>query len=125
MSHTDGVALRTSIERALAQGGLPVERLGDAGTSVTFAVTGSAGDTVTLLLDRDMPVVSTNGDAEIRIEFDPARAAEFVRGALVLSTCLLDHRAHSWGPVRKYLAVDPILRGLLARVDGAAPTGAQ
>lgn len=116
------VDLRASLERALSQDALAVERLGGAGTSVTFGIAG--GETcVTLLLDADRPSVCEGDGAEIRIELDADAEAEFVRGRLVMSTCLLEGQARSWGPVRRYLTVDPILRGLLARADGAAPGG--
>ncbi len=106
------------IERAFAIADPAVLRLGAAGTSVVFSITGRRPERFTLLLDREPPQISEDSNAEVVIEMDSARAEEFSHGRLVLSNCLVAGEASYSGPVRKYLAVDPILRGLLARVEG-------
>jgi hypothetical protein len=108
--------LRDSLERALELGGRGVDRLGAAGTSVTFEVAGA--ESVTLLLDRRPPVV-TGGDepAEITVEFDADQAALFASGELVLPNAVLRGEVACSGPVRKYLALDPIVRALLGRAN--------
>lgn len=91
-----------------------VQRMGEAGTSVTFVVADHPEPPVTLLLDRVPPQVSDQSDAEITIELDLEDAGRFLAGTLVLSNALIEGRARARGPIRKYLAVDPILRGLLS-----------
>lgn len=104
------------IERALAIDDPAVLRLGAAGTSVTFIVSGARQESVTLLLDREPPEIGANVAGEITVELSDLQAEMFSRGRLVLSISLMDGEAAYGGPVRKYLAVDPILRGLLGRV---------
>jgi hypothetical protein len=111
---SDTGGLRASLERALAMGGRPVHRLGGAGTSVTFHVAG--GESVTLLLDRRPPVVAPAGEpAESTVHLDAEQARQFARGELVLPNCLLSGTVDARGPIRKYLALDPVMRALLAR----------
>jgi hypothetical protein len=105
------------VERALAIDDPAVLRLGAAGTSITFVVAGARQENVTLLLDREPPEIGPNGAGEVVVELDELQAEAFSRGRLVLSISLLDGEVAFSGPARKYLAVDPILRGLLARVD--------
>lgn len=112
------LTLLDRIERALAIDDPAVFRLGAAGTSVTFVVPGAHEHSVTLLLDREPPEIGGGVSGEVTIELTGTQAEAFSRGRLVLSIALLDGEAAYSGPVRKYLAVDPILRGLLARVDG-------
>lgn len=112
--------LRGSLERAFDLGGRRVHRLGSAKTSVTFEVDGSAERSITLLLDRHPPEIADGAeDAEITIELSGEQADRFARGELVLPNCLLRGEVASRGPVRKYLALDPILRSLLARAHDA------
>ena len=112
------VELQESIERALALGGRPVLRLGSAGTSVTFTVTDDEDQSVTLLLDRHPPeTIAGVEPAEITIELDIAQANLFSTGELILPNCILRDEVSWCGPVRKYLSLDPVLRGLLARAN--------
>lgn len=114
-----GTDLRPCIERALGLGGRPVHRLGSAGTSVTFRVLPAEELSVTLLLDRRPPaVVDGSEPAEITIELDADQAHRFSRGELVLPNCILRGEVACRGPVRRYLAFDPILRALLGRACG-------
>src|SRR4051812_12898342 len=96
----------------LAEDSARVHRLAKAGTSGSFSCN---GDAVTLLLDRHPPAVAGRADARVRVSLSPAAADRFTRGDLVLSTALLEGEAQATGPVRRYLAVDPVLRGLLRR----------
>ncbi len=118
------LALRESVERALDLGGRPVHRLGSAGTSVTFLVVEAEEMSLTLLLDRHPPeVVDGSEPAEITIELTPEQAARFARGELILPNCILRGEVPCRGPVRKYLAFDPILRALLGRASDQAHGG--
>lgn len=118
------VDLRAHIERVLALGGPSVQRLGGAGTSITFVVVDDSGadleEPVTLLLDREPPELCDDDIAEITVELGVQAAREFAAGRLVLATCLMEGHARYHGSIRKYLAVDPILRALLAHVDGSS-----
>ena len=71
----------------------------------------------TLLLDRDPPELSDDGHAEITLELDSEQLEAFARGRLVVANCLMLGTAGYEGPIRKYLAVDPILRHLLRAVE--------
>lgn len=118
------MSMRERVERVLEREGSAVQRLGEAGTSITFVVLGGEQEPVTLLLDRVPPQLATAQDSEITVELDADHAQRFMRGQLVLSTCLIEGGASCRGPIRKYLVVDPILRRLLAVVDadgGLAP----
>jgi len=109
-------ALTAALEAALALGGRPVYRLGSAHTSVTYEILGEDGAAVTLLLDRHPPeVVDGDEPAEVTISFTSAQAVRFLRGEMILPNELLAGNVASRGPVRRYLRVDPILRGLFGR----------
>jgi len=95
-----------------------VQRLGTAGTSVTFEIADAPKASVTLLLDRQPPAVADGkSPAEITIEMDSELAASFAKGELSLPSLILSGDVSYSGPVRKYLSFDPILRSLLARVN--------
>ncbi|WP_354699665.1 hypothetical protein DSM112329_05386 [Paraconexibacter sp. AEG42_29] len=111
------MSMRERVERVLKNEGTAVQRLGEAGTSITFTVAGGTQEPVTLLLDRVPPQLAAGTDSEITVELDAERAQRFMRGELVLSTCLIEGGATARGPIRKYLVVDPILRRLLAVVE--------
>ena len=107
--------LRRALLRAIesGEGSRAVHRLGSAATSVTFHIEGHGR--VTLLLDRRPPMLTDDEPGEITIELDVDQARRFSAGELVLSNHLLQGTVIAWGPVRKYLAVDPIVRALLTR----------
>jgi phospholipid/cholesterol/gamma-HCH transport system ATP-binding protein len=97
-------------------------RLGHARTSVRFAIgAGEAG--VTLLLDRRPVTLADAGEsAEIEIAVSPQQALLLAEGRLPLPAALMAGAVQCTGPVRRYLEVDPILRGLLrACGEGGAP----
>jgi hypothetical protein len=106
------------LRAVLAQDDAAVRRLSKAGTSVAFSRESAPDSAVTLLLDRRPPALAEGGDAQIRIAFTDDAGDRFARGELVVSTALLEGEAQATGPVRRYLAVDPVLRGLLR---GGAP----
>jgi hypothetical protein len=116
-SRASGPTLRARLEAGLA---LAAEdgrrgRLSLAGTSVTFNVHGAKPESVTVLLDRDPPVVVDSGEpAEVTIDLSADMADQFSRGAASLGPLLLSGGAAYRGPVRKYLIIDPVLRGLLS-----------
>lgn len=91
-------------------------RLGRAGTSVAFRIGDDAVSSATLLLDRQPPEVRDGSEpAEVIIELTHDAAARFLRGELVLGTAIYSGLVTCRGPVRRYLGVDPILRGRLLR----------
>ena len=113
-----GAALRLSLERAFGSGDPRLDRLSGADTSVTFLNVDDVSSSVTVLLDRRPPVVASGEEpAEITIELTAEQAAAFARGAFSLPNALVTGVTNHRGPVRKYLAVDPVLRGLLADLD--------
>jgi hypothetical protein len=90
-------------------------RLSNADTSVTFAVRGAESESVTLLLDRNPPTVAPAGDpAEVGIELTPAQALDYAGGGVSLGPLMLAGEVNYRGPVRKYLMVDAVFRGLFA-----------
>jgi hypothetical protein len=113
-----GASARDRIARALASPDPRIKRLAAADTSVTFVNLDAPDASVTLLLDR-YPPVATGGDepAEITIELTGQQYELFSRGAFSLPAALMAGQAGYRGPVRKYLAVDPVLRGLLEDLD--------
>jgi hypothetical protein len=117
------MSMRERVQRVLDQDGTAVQRLGEAGTSVTFVDSGGRQEPVTLLLDRVPPQLAAAQHSEITVELDADRAQSFMRGQLVMSTCLIEGGASCRGPIRKYLVVDPILRRLLAVVEAGRTEG--
>jgi hypothetical protein len=115
--------LRERLERVLASGDPRLARLGAAGTSVSFHNLDVPGESVTMLLDRQPPgLAGADEPAEITIELTTAQAMRLARGILPLPSALIDGQVSYRGPVRKYLAVDPVLRGLLADLDFIVPS---
>jgi phospholipid/cholesterol/gamma-HCH transport system ATP-binding protein len=90
-----------------------VTRLTYARTSVRFVL--PDGD-ITLRLDQRPPRVEpgSSGDAEIEIELDAEQAERLARGQLHLSGEIIAGSVPVAGPVRRFMEVEPILRGLLA-----------
>lgn len=94
------------------------ERLIRAGTTVHVHLGEDAG--VTLRLDR-MPievVAEISGRAEVEVWCSPAGWAEYMRGTRRLAMAIMHQEAEFSGPVRKFLAITPILRSLDASVWG-------
>jgi phospholipid/cholesterol/gamma-HCH transport system ATP-binding protein len=125
---TDGgnaeVSIRGALQRALSSGVSEVRRLSYARTSVRFSVAGR-GPEATLLLDREPPeVAGPEEPTEIEIVLSAEDVSHFVTGALPMPTAVLTGAVTTHGPIRKYLEVDPILRGLLSTV-GVAPRAKQ
>jgi hypothetical protein len=114
----DAELLRARLERVLATGDPRLDRLAAAGTSINFHIVDAPSASVTILLDRQPPGLGgADEPAEITIELTSRQVARFARGALSLPPALVTGEAPYRGPVRKYLAVDPVLRGLLADLD--------
>jgi hypothetical protein len=94
-------------------------RLGMAGTSVSFQVPDAPEQSVTVLLDRNPPTVTSGEEpAEITIELSEDQASRLARGVLRLPPAMLAGQIAYRGPVRKYLMVDAVLRSLLAELNG-------
>ena len=106
-------SLRDALREALSGDPGVVGRLSYARTSVQFNVEG-AGESVTLLLDRRPPELAAAGEpAEIEICLSAEQAQRFILGQLSMSTAVVCGRVEARGPLRRYLEVDPIIRGLL------------
>jgi hypothetical protein len=115
-----GLSLRARLERVVATGDPRLDRLAAAGTSVTFRIPEAPARSVTLLLDRRPPVVmGADEPAEITLELTREQAYRFERGRFALPPAALTGATPYSGPIRKYLAVDPVLRGLLAELEAS------
>jgi len=119
-SRAHGVAarLRHAIEAVITSDRDAIPRLKYARTSVSFVV---GEERVTLLLDRAPPVLAACDEAaEIEIELSPSQAEQFALGTQHLPTELQRGTVATRGPARKYLEVDPILRGALRDASGVS-----
>jgi hypothetical protein len=111
--------LRAALEEVVNSDDPRLTRLSQAGTSVSFVNLDAPNDSVTMLLDRDPPVVADGSEpAEITIELTGDQAGKVARGTLSLPPALLNGQVSYRGPVRKYLMVEPVLRSMLATLDG-------
>ena len=108
-------ALRDALQQVVGADSPTVGRLSYARTSVRFEVRG--GGASTLLLDRRPPVLGGRVEpAEIEIALDPEQAVRFAEGSFPLPAAILHGAVTTRGPVRRYLEVDPIVRGLLRKL---------
>jgi phospholipid/cholesterol/gamma-HCH transport system ATP-binding protein len=119
-SEATGADLRVALAEVVTGDSLEAERLAYARTTVAFRVAGEE-HAVTLVLDEAPCAVADDRRADVDIELRPGAAASFLRGALPMAAAVITGDATATGPVRSYLQVDPILRGLLARRYGARP----
>jgi hypothetical protein len=117
---TAGPGLRERIELVVGSDEVVRRRLPKARTTVAIVVVDAPDESVTLLLDRRPPEVCGAFDAEVTVLLNSEQASEFAEGRLLLSTALLHGEAKWTGPVRKYLAVDAVLRGALRRAAAEA-----
>ncbi|WP_354700215.1 ABC transporter [Paraconexibacter sp. AEG42_29] len=102
----------TALSDVVASGRPEVTRLTYAQTTVAFVLPHSS---VTLLLDQRPPQVTQDkAAAEIEVRLSEDQARRFARGELHLTADVIAGRAATAGPVRRFLEVEPILRGLLA-----------
>jgi hypothetical protein len=111
-------ALGRALERLLSIEDPALQRLASAETRVTFVIPAVPSASVTLLLDRNPPTLTDGSDpAEIELELTPWQAERMAEGQLnIPCEAHVGHVAYR-GPVRKYLAVDPVLRHLLGRAN--------
>jgi hypothetical protein len=117
-----GAALRTKLGRAFASGDSRLERLAIAGTSVNFVNRDEPDDSVTVLLDRNPPQVADGREpAEIRIDLTREQMGRLSIGLLEIQLVLMSGDVPFSGPVRKYLIVHSVLRGLLIDRGGRVP----
>jgi phospholipid/cholesterol/gamma-HCH transport system ATP-binding protein len=117
-------ALRAALSAILTDDSQFVGRLSYARTSVRFEVEG-AGTAATLLLDRRPPRLGDDDEpAEIEISLSASQAERFAAGELSMPAALVSGTVGARGPVRRYLEVDPIIRGLLRGPDVVAPIAA-
>jgi phospholipid/cholesterol/gamma-HCH transport system ATP-binding protein len=118
----DSTRLHDALTQALSRPSRARARLGAAGTSIAFT---ADDERCTLLLDRDPPaVVQGLEPTEIEITLPGETGRAFADGRLPMTGALARGAATARGPVRRYLAVDAILRALLslqADDEGAGP----
>ena len=89
------------------------ERLAFADT--TICLTAGDGSAVTMLLSPEcVEVLLGDTPAEIRAELSSESLARFADGELLLPLALAAGEGRHHGPVRRLLAVSPILRTLVA-----------
>ena len=110
--------LRHALEGALVSGRTSVPRLAHAGTTVAFVVRERPESSFTVRLDRRPCEVVDLEPSEVEIVLTPPQADEAATGALSLGAAILSGEVAYSGPVRRYLEVEPILRGLLAEEAG-------
>jgi phospholipid/cholesterol/gamma-HCH transport system ATP-binding protein len=117
MDRTVVTGLREALADVLGSDRDAIARLKYAHTSVGFDVDGVPA--VTLLLDRTPPVLAEAGEAaEVRIGLTGVQADAYARGAFHLPSALEAQVVDASGPVRRFLEVDPILRGALRQRSG-------
>jgi phospholipid/cholesterol/gamma-HCH transport system ATP-binding protein len=118
--------LSSALQRALGTDSPAVGRLSYARTSVKFSVEGGRSP-CTLLLDRRPPVLAGSDEpAEIELLLTPEQALALARGELSMPEAVISGAVGTRGPVRRYLEVEPIVRGLLGDPTqrlGAATNG--
>ncbi|MCK9249448.1 MAG: ATP-binding cassette domain-containing protein [Solirubrobacteraceae bacterium] len=112
--------LRDALVDVLAVDDPAIARLRHARTTVALRVEGG-GAPMTLLLDRDPPEVVDGEDAEIVIDLDAEAARNMAVGALPLPGAIVAGDVRYSGPVRSYMAIDPIIRRQLALRAGRDP----
>jgi ABC-type transporter Mla maintaining outer membrane lipid asymmetry ATPase subunit MlaF len=107
------VTVRQALHEVVATESVIVGRLSYARTSVRFNI-GSPENSVTLLLDRRPPALGgADEPAEIEISLSVEQAQRFAAGQLPMSAAIVRGLIGVRGPVRRYMEVDPIVRGLL------------
>jgi phospholipid/cholesterol/gamma-HCH transport system ATP-binding protein len=116
--HATGAArLTAALERALECDETFTRRLVYAHATVGFRVEGARA--ATLMLDAAAPRLDHHvPPAEVEIELDARQADDFAHGRLLLPAAVARGEVGAQGPVRKYLEVDPILRGMLKAGNG-------
>ena len=115
--------IESALSDVLAVEDVSVGRLRYAKTTVSFAVVGG-GDAVKVLLNQDPPSLGDDGSpAEIQIEFTPEQARMFLEGQLHFALELEAGQLRYSGPLRSFMEVEPILRGLLAAASGGTGAG--
>lgn len=109
---------RERLAQLLEHDELLKRRLPKAHTTVTFLVTDAQEESFELLLDRRPPEVGdATNDAEATVRLSHDQLIRFAAGRFLIANALLDGELTWSGPIRKYLAVDAILRGGLRRAD--------
>jgi len=110
--------LRHAHEQALESGRRSVPRLVHAATTVAFRVTDRPEESFSIRLDRRPCAVVDLEPSEIELTLTAEQAEQAATGALSLVSAVLGGDVAYRGPVRRYLEVEPILRGILAEQAG-------
>ncbi|HYF24343.1 MAG TPA: ATP-binding cassette domain-containing protein [Baekduia sp.] len=113
--------LPAALAAALASGSHAVRRLCHAKTSVALRVPDTPELSATLLLDRRPCEVTGPEPAEIELVLSAQQAAQVAAGRLALTTAVLCGDVPYSGPVRRFLAVEPVVRAALAELAGTDP----
>jgi len=111
-------SLRHAHEQAFASGRRSVPRLVHAGTTVAFHVDGRPEESFSVRLDRRPCEVVDLEPSEVELFLSPEQAHEAAQGSLSLVGAVLSGAVEHRGPVRRYLEVEPIIRGILAEEAG-------
>jgi phospholipid/cholesterol/gamma-HCH transport system ATP-binding protein len=110
-----GEVLRGRLAQALTQDPRRARRLGRAATSVALDVREDDGSTtrLSLLLERPPELLPDPEPGEVTVELTAAQALAFAGGELSLPPEALVGAVGCSGPVRRFMAVEPVLRSLL------------
>jgi phospholipid/cholesterol/gamma-HCH transport system ATP-binding protein len=106
--------LRHAIQRAFASDRASIQRLVHVPTTVAFRVSDDPARSFTIRLDRRPCEVVDLEPAEIEIDLLAAQAERAASGAFSFVSAVLAGEVGYRGPVRRYLEVEPIIRGALA-----------
>ncbi|WP_354698891.1 ABC transporter [Paraconexibacter sp. AEG42_29] len=112
------VDLRQAHQRVFASGRPSIERLVHVPTTVAFNVQDRADQSFTIRLDRRPCEVVDLEPSEIELFLSAKQAEAAVTGTYSLVAAILGGDVEFRGPVRKYLEVEPIIRGALQEDAG-------
>ncbi|MCW3010340.1 MAG: Ribonucleotide-transport ATP-binding protein transporter Mkl [Solirubrobacterales bacterium] len=110
--------LRQAHHRAFTSDRPSIQRLVHVPTTVAMTVEGRPERSFTMRLDRRPCEVVDLEPSEIEVFVTPEQADEAATGALSLVGAILAGDVRHTGPVRRYLEVEPIIRGALAEDAG-------
>lgn len=113
--------LRHAHQRVFASDRPAIQRLVHVPTTVAFRVDGRPEQSFTMRVDRRPCEVVDVEPSEIEIVLSAVQAGRAATGALSLTAAILAGDVEVRGPVRKYLEIEPIIRGALQ--DEVGSTG--
>jgi phospholipid/cholesterol/gamma-HCH transport system ATP-binding protein len=105
---------RQAHQRVFASGRASIARLVHVPTTVAFRIDGRPEESFTIRLDRRPCEVVDLEPAEIELVLSHEQAQRASTGSLSLVAAILAGEVRHSGPVRRYMEVEPIIRGALA-----------